>query len=95
MVVGSDGASLFDNLLNNLDGRLEVLVQLKLGVLNEGTVGMLGDNAADGGPENSLEYLIREEVRGTPVVSYAAYEGVKLNVNANYSVVCSLNEREI
>ena len=59
MVVGSDSASLFDDLLNNLYGRLEVLVQLELGVLNEGTLGVLGDDAADGGPEYSLEYFIR------------------------------------
>ena len=74
MVVGSDGASFFDDLLDNLNGRLEVLVQLKLGVLNEGTRGALGDDIADGGPENSFEYFIREEVRRAPVIANAAYK---------------------
>ena len=38
---------------------------------------MLGDDAANCGPEDSLEYFIREEVRGTSVVAYAVYTGVK------------------
>ena len=90
MIVGSDGASLLDDFLNNLNGRLEILVELKLGVLNEGTIGVLGDDATDSCPEDSLEYFIREEVRRTPVVANAAYEGVELNVDTNNSVVCSL-----
>ena len=92
MVVGGDSASLFDDLLNNLDGRLEVLVVLELGVLNEGTRGMLGDDATDSGPEYSLEYFIRQEVRGASVVANTSYKGVEFNVNANNSKVSSLLE---
>ena len=64
MVVGSDCASFFDYLFDNLDGRLEVLVELEFGVLNEGTLGVLGDDVTYSGPEDSLDYFIREEVRG-------------------------------
>ena len=71
VVVGSDGASLFDDFFNNLYGRLKVLIQLELGVLIEGTGGVLGNDAADCSPENSLEYLIRQEVRGAPVITNA------------------------
>ena len=59
MIVGSDCACLFDNLFDYLYGRLDVLVELYLGVLNEGTLGVLVYDAADSGPEYSLEYFIR------------------------------------
>ena len=68
---------------------------MEFGVLNEGNVGVLGNDATDCGPENSLEYFIREEVRRAPVITNAAYKGVKLNINTNYSVVCSLLKQGI
>ena len=62
MVVGSDSAGFLDDLLNDLYGRLEVLVILELGVLNEGTGGVLEDDAIYSGPEYSLEYFIIQDV---------------------------------
>ena len=92
MIVGSDSADFLDDLLDDLYGRLEVLIELQLGVLNEGTRGMLGDDAANGGPEYSFEYFIRQEVRGAPVIANTSNKGIKLNVDTNYSVVCSFLE---
>ena len=95
VVVGSDGAGLFDNLLNNLHGGLEVLIELELVVFVEGPLCVLGYDTADTSLEDSLEDLVLEQVRRTPVVSNALYEGVELNVDADNSVVCSVIERWI
>ena len=55
MVVGSDSGSLLDDLFNNLNGGLEILVELELVVLVEGTTGVLGDDATEICPEDSSE----------------------------------------
>ena len=95
MVVGSDSANLLDDFLNNFDWRLQVLVQLEFGVLDVGTIGVLGDDATDSGPEYSFEYFIRQEVRGTPVVTNAVDERVELNVDFDYSMVGAFLEGRV
>ena len=60
MVVGSDSAGLLDDLVNNLNGGLEILIELELVVLVEGTLGVLGDDATDSCLEDSLDNLVFE-----------------------------------
>ena len=60
-----------------------------------GTIGVLGDDATDTGPEYSFEYFIRQEVRGTPVLTNATDERVKLDVDVDHPMVSAFLEGRV